>query len=58
MGGLSDLVSSAYKFSRKQKHPEQHEITLEPSVPHVDQILKLVEAKNRAKEWANGRGDV
>jgi leucyl aminopeptidase len=33
-------------------------ISLESSVPHLQQVVSLAEAQNRSREWANGRGDV
>lgn len=57
-GVISDLLSTTYYFSRKSKRTPYHTVSLEHSVPKVHKIISLVEARNRAREWANGRGDV
>lgn len=57
-GSLSDLLGSTYRFDRKSQRTPFHVISLESSVPHLQQVLSLAEAQNRSREWANGRGDV
>jgi hypothetical protein len=49
---------SAYKFSRKEKSITPPTISIKTGAKNIEQILKLVETRNRSKEWANGRGDI
>jgi hypothetical protein len=58
LGILSDLISSTYKFSRKSKKSPFPVVSLEKSVPRVHEVISLAEARNRSREWANGRGDI
>jgi len=45
-----------YKFSRKEKPEKEVEISLE-NIAQQNYILELVNAKIRAAELANSRGD-
>lgn len=55
---MSDFLSSAYKFNRKSNPSTPPVISIEKTVPQAQRVINLAEAKNRAREWANGRGDV
>ncbi len=46
----------SYKFSRKEKPEKEIEISLE-NIAQRDYILELVNAKIRAAELANSRGN-
>ena len=56
-GFASALLSSAYKFQRKQNNAKMPTIHLKKSIAECEGIVRLAEARNRSKEWANGRGD-
>ena len=56
-GVASDLLSSAHKFSRKQKKVVPPTVHIHHQTKEYDQIVKLVEAKIKSREYANGRGD-
>lgn len=56
-GIASDLLTSAYKFTRKQNPAKPLIVSVDSATPEHQQIIKLVQAKNRSKEWGNSRGD-
>ena len=58
MGNVSDFLSSAYKFNRKSTASDVPLIYVDSAVPNVHRVVSLAEALNKAREWANGRGDI
>jgi leucyl aminopeptidase len=58
LGFVSEFLGSAYKFDRKEKPSTPHVITILEASPKIHRAVNLAIAKNRAREWANGRGDV
>lgn len=56
-GFASDILSRAYKFSRKNKKEALPTVYVSKDTLNFDQIIKLTEGKIRAMEYANGRGD-
>ena len=58
LGDVSDFLSSAYRFSRKQKSEASFVISIDKLSPKIHRAVDLAQARNRAREWANGRGDV
>ena len=58
LGLMSSLLATAFTFSRKNNQKPSIEVDVKLDVKCGTHIIKLAEAKNRAKEWANGRGDI
>lgn len=58
IGILSDFLSSAYKFSRKSKKPLPPVVSIINGAPNLHYLIDLAEARNRCREWGNGRGDI
>ena len=58
LGDLSDILCSAYNFNRKSIKDNPPIIYLNANIPQIEQIVILAEARNKAREWANGRGDI
>jgi leucyl aminopeptidase len=56
-GISSDLLTNPYKFTRKSHSPKPLTISLDSKMVDYESIIKLVQTKNRSKEWANSRGD-
>jgi hypothetical protein len=56
-GISSDLLTNPYKFTRKSQTSKPLTISLDSKTVDYEEIIKLVQAKNRSKEWANSRGD-
>ena len=57
LGDVSDFLSSAYKFTRKSNPKSPNVVSIDKSSPKIHRAINLAESKNRAREWANGRGD-
>lgn len=58
LGHVSEMLASAYKFDRKSKLSPPVVVTILEASPKIHRAVNLATAKNRAREWANGRGDV
>ena len=58
LGVASDLLCKAHKFVRKEKPHTPPSVSVKTGTKSWELILNLVEARNRSKEWANGRGDI
>ena len=58
LGEISDLLSSAYFFSRKQVNPAPYVVSVENTVPEFGLLIHLAETRSQTREWGNGRGDV
>jgi leucyl aminopeptidase len=58
LGTVSEFLSSAYKFDRREKRGPIPVISIDKSSPKIHRAVNLAEAKNRSREWANGRGDI
>lgn len=58
LGLMSEFLSSAYKFTRKEKQPLPPTVSILSSSPHAQRIADLAYTRNQTREWANGRGDV
>ena len=56
-GYASDMLTNAYKFSRKEKPKAHITVSIDAASQDYDLIVSLVVAKNRSKELANSRGD-
>jgi hypothetical protein len=56
LGIATEVLMKSYKFSRKEKPEKEIEISLE-NIAQRDYILELVNAKIRAAELANSRGN-
>lgn len=58
LGDISNLLSSAYVFSRKQVPHKAPTINVVQTTPQAHYLISLAEARNQTREWGNGRGDV
>lgn len=58
LGDLSDFLSSAHKFDRREKRNHVPTVEIDKESPKVHRAVNLAESKNKSREWANGRGDV
>ena len=58
LGLMSSLLCTAFTFSRKVEQKPSIEVDLKKDMKSAKHIIKLAEAKNQSKEWANGRGDI
>ena len=51
-------MSSAHKFDRREKRNHVPTVCIDHDSPKVHRAVNLAEAKNKSREWANGRGDI
>ena len=58
LGDLSDFLSSAHKFDRREKRNHVPTVEIDKESPKVHRAVNLAESKNKSREWANGRGDI
>jgi leucyl aminopeptidase len=58
LGNVSDLLSSAYFFSRTQHYHAPSVISVESTVPEIQHLINLSKGRNQTREWGNGRGDI
>lgn len=58
LGLISSILCTAFNFSRKTEQKPSIEVNIKEGSKCAEHIIKLAEAKNRSKEWANGRGDI
>ena len=58
LGEVSDFLCTVHKYDRKEKRSKVATILIDKSSPKIHRVVNLAEAKNKAREWCSGRGDV